>query len=146
MSPLLAGNTCPPTTNPSGSCTLGGLPVYAVEATNVMQIQVAVNFARNMNLRLVVKNTGHDFGGKSAGAGALSVWTHRLKNIQFYSRYTTSDYQGPAFKMGAGVQSREVYEAAHQHNVIVLGGEGLVCLLSLLFDGRGTASLTDLDG
>ncbi|KAL2757706.1 hypothetical protein ACRALDRAFT_1074639 [Sodiomyces alcalophilus JCM 7366] len=127
MSPLLAGNTCPPTTSPntSGNCTLGGLPVYAVEATNAMQIQLAVNFARNMNLRLVVKNTGHDFGGKSAGAGALSVWTHRLKNIQFYPNYTTPDYQGAAFKMGSGVQSREVYEAADQNNVIVMGGEGL---------------------
>ncbi|ROT35392.1 FAD-binding domain-containing protein [Sodiomyces alkalinus F11] len=124
MSPLLAGNTCPPTGNANNICTIGGLPVYAVEATDVMQIQLAVNLARNMNLRLVVKNTGHDFGGKSAGAGALSVWTHRLKDIQFYPDYRTSCYQGPAFKMGSGVQSREVYEAADEHDVIVMGGEG----------------------
>lgn len=128
MSPLLQGNTCPPSANAAGTCTLGGLPVYAVEATDVMQIQLAVNLARNMNLRLVVKNTGHDFGGKSAGAGALSVWTHRLKDAQFYENYRSACYQGPAFKMGAGVQTREVYEAADKHNVIVLGGEGKVRL------------------
>lgn len=54
----------------------GGYPVYVLNATNVAQIQIAVNFARNTGIRFVVKNTGHDFMGKSSGAGALSVWTH----------------------------------------------------------------------
>ncbi|KAL1960964.1 hypothetical protein VTO42DRAFT_4852 [Malbranchea cinnamomea] len=33
--------------------------------------------------RLTIKNTGHDFSGKSAGAGSLSIWTHNLKDIEF---------------------------------------------------------------
>jgi hypothetical protein len=54
----------------------GGYPVYVVNVTSVAQIQTSVNFAREFNVRLVVKNTGHDFSGKSLGAGALSIWTH----------------------------------------------------------------------
>jgi hypothetical protein len=50
-----AGNPCPITAHPTGNCSQGGLPVYVVNATSVKQIQIAVNFARNRNLRLVIK-------------------------------------------------------------------------------------------
>lgn len=49
------GNTCIPSLNPKGNCIQGGFPVYVVNATTVRQIQIAVNFARNWGLRLVVK-------------------------------------------------------------------------------------------
>lgn len=90
----------------------------------VAQIQLAVNFARNLNLRLVVKNTGHDFNGRSSGAGALSIWTHHLKDLEFYESYTTQNYSGPAIKAGSGVQSFEIYEFADANSVVAVGGEG----------------------
>jgi hypothetical protein len=43
---------------------------------NVAQIQLTINFARKLNLHLVVKNAGHDFNSKASGKGALSIWTH----------------------------------------------------------------------
>ena len=50
------GDTCYATANPQGAtCTQGGFPVYVVNATTVKQIQLAVNFARNKNIRLVIK-------------------------------------------------------------------------------------------
>ncbi|KAL6699316.1 hypothetical protein J3F84DRAFT_393583 [Trichoderma pleuroticola] len=74
MWPVWEGRTCVPTNDPSKStCTLGAYPVYAVNATSVAHIQLAVNFARSKGLRLVIKNTGHDYQGKSSGAGALSA-------------------------------------------------------------------------
>lgn len=97
-----------------------------MEATNIAQIQLAVNFARNKNMRLVIKNTGHDFGGKSSGAGALSIWTHRFKDIKFYDMYKTAGYRGPAFKLGSGVQAWEMYQAASRYGVVTVGGEGRV--------------------
>jgi len=57
----------------SSNCTLGGYAAYSVAVTKVSHIQLALNFARNANLRLVVKNTGHDYADKSIGASALSV-------------------------------------------------------------------------
>lgn len=125
MSPVYQGLTCQPSDDPSGKCTLGGFPSYVVDASNVAQIQIAVNFARALNLRLVVKNTGHDFNGRSVGAGALSIWTHRFKGVKFYESYKTSSYSGPAMKVGAGVVGIEVFQAAEKYGVTAVGGEGL---------------------
>ncbi|KAK8101282.1 hypothetical protein PG999_011656 [Apiospora kogelbergensis] len=124
MWPIWQGRSCLPTDDPNGTCTLGGYPVYAVNVTNVAQIQIALNFARNKNLRFVIKNTGHCFLGKSNGAGALSVWTHNLRDIEFLPDYQSSGggYRGAAFKVGAGVTVLEVYEAANRHGVSALGG------------------------
>ncbi|KAJ2902229.1 putative fad binding domain protein [Zalerion maritima] len=124
MWPLYEGRTCMPTDYPTDSCTQGAYPEYVVNASTVAQIQLAVNFARNANLRLVVKNTGHDFNGKSAGAGALSIWTHNLKSVEFYEDLEFGGYAGPAFKLGTGVQADELYEAANKYGYTAIGGEG----------------------
>lgn len=90
---------------------------------NVKQIQLAVNFARLANLRLVVRNTGHDFADKAIGAGALSIWTHKLNDIKYFPSYSCGSYSGPAFKLGSGVITEEIYEAAEANGVSVVGGE-----------------------
>ncbi|OQE29394.1 hypothetical protein PENSTE_c002G02164 [Penicillium steckii] len=124
MWPLFEGRSCLPTTNSSESCTVGGYSSYAVNVSNVGQIQLAVNFARNAGLRLVVKNTGHDFNGKSTGAGALGIWTHNLKQIDYIENYHSRKYKGPAVKMGAGVQAKEIYAKANELGFTAVGGEG----------------------
>ncbi|KAK3484843.1 uncharacterized protein B0T23DRAFT_327690 [Neurospora hispaniola] len=123
MFPMFQGETCMPQNGNSSTCTLGGFPVYAVKATNVAQIQLAINFARNLNLRLVVKNTGHDFLGKSTGYGALSIWTHNLKKLEYIKSIKTPSYSGPAFTIGAGIEVKELYEAANKHDVTAIGGD-----------------------
>lgn len=127
MLPLYEGRTClPPGVGPVDVCTVGGYPSYAVNVSNVAQIQLAVNFARNANLRLVVKNTGHDFNGKASGAGALSLWTHWLKDKTYISSFEAANgYVGPAIKVGAGLQVFEVYEYANSIGVTAMGGEGM---------------------
>ena len=147
MWPLYQGATCMPTDEPTDQCTRGGSPEYAVAATNVAQIQLAVNFARNANLRLVVKNTGHDFYGKSTGAGALSIWTHNLKQIQYIPNIKASGYTGPAIKAGTGVQAFELYEAANTYGVTVVGGEGKsVGVMGGYILGGGHSPLSSLYG
>lgn len=86
------------------------------------QIQLAINFARNLNLRLVVKNKGHDFNGKSTGAGALSIWTHFLDDIRYIPSYRTAESDGPALKIGAGVDVLSLYEYADAHDLEAVGG------------------------
>lgn len=147
MWPLYQGRSCLPTTNPNASCTVGGYPEYAVNVTKVCQIQLAVNFARNANLRLVVKNTGHDFNAKSSGAGALSIWTHHLKDITVIPQYNTSSFSGQAVKMGAGVQAFELYAAANKGGFTVVGGEGrTVGVAGGYLAGGGHSPLSGLYG
>lgn len=136
MSPVYQSLTCQVTTDPTQSCTLGGYPSYAINVSTVSQIQLGVNFARNSNIRLVIKNTGHDFSGKSGGAGALSLWTHNLKDVQYFANYSAqgTNYTGPAFKAGSGVQAFEIYEEASKKGLVVVGGEGQAHSYYLLQD------------
>ncbi|KAI1075204.1 hypothetical protein F5B20DRAFT_585609 [Whalleya microplaca] len=111
------GSTCVASLTPEGNCTQGGFPVYVVNATSAKHIQAAVNFARNNHIRLIIKNTGHDFGGRSVGAGSLSVWTHYLKDIEFLPTYNIGEYSGMAIQIGSGVEGWEVYNAMAAHNM-----------------------------
>jgi hypothetical protein len=129
MTPTAQGMTClPPNVFDSHNCTQGGFPVYVINATTPKHVQLGVNFARNTGVRLVVRNTGHDFLGKSGGRGALSIWTHHFKDIKYIPQYEDKKlgYSGPAFKAGAGVQAFEMYKFAQQYNKTVVGGEGEV--------------------
>jgi hypothetical protein len=49
------GDTCPTLAKPTGNCTRGGFASYVVDVASVKHVQIAVNFARNQNVRLVVK-------------------------------------------------------------------------------------------
>ncbi|CAE7130741.1 unnamed protein product [Rhizoctonia solani] len=46
------------------TCDQGFVPHYSVDARNDDHVSKAVKFADKYNLRLVVKNTGHDYGFK----------------------------------------------------------------------------------
>ncbi|RDL36373.1 FAD-binding protein [Venustampulla echinocandica] len=126
MTGLYQGHTCQIPSNPDDTCTLGGLPSYVVNATTVKQVQLAVNFARNADIRLIVRNTGHDFSGKSGGAGSLSIWTHNLNAIEYVPRFEDQKqgYSGPAFRGGSGVIGRDLFKAAGDKGLLVIGGEG----------------------
>ncbi|KAI6390015.1 hypothetical protein MCOR20_011611, partial [Pyricularia oryzae] len=115
----LEGDTCPISTSSRKPCTQGGFPVYVVNASTVAHVQAAVNFARNRNIRLIVKNTGHDFGGRSAGAGALSIWTHHLKSATYLANYTadSSLYTGKAVHLGAGLEAWELSDIMVDHRI-----------------------------
>ncbi|KAL4908689.1 hypothetical protein BDW74DRAFT_188589 [Aspergillus multicolor] len=145
LSPVYQGLTCQPTADPEANCTMGGYPHYVVNATNVAQVQLGINFARNTGVRLVVKNTGHDFSGKSGGAGSLSIWTHNLKGIRYIRNYQApgTDWNGAAFRLGAGVQAYEIYTAAQEHGLMVVGGEGQVRGYIL---GGGHSPLSSIHG
>lgn len=100
LSPLFTNRTCLQDTDRDISCTIGYYPWFVIDVTDAKDVQASVNFAREDNLRLVVKNTGrcyrcgkilamvltwfssgHDFIGKAIGFGTLSLWT---KNLDVY--------------------------------------------------------------
>jgi len=125
--PLFEGVSCvpPSVARSNATCTQGGYPSYVVNVTNVAQIQLAVNFARNLNLRLTIKNKGHDFNAKSVGAGSLSVWTNNLDGMQYLGpHYASGSYSGPAIKIGAGAEVLQLYQYADSLGLSVVAGIG----------------------
>ncbi|CAE6533406.1 unnamed protein product [Rhizoctonia solani] len=108
-------------------CEQGFVPVYSVDARHESHVSEAVKFAGEHNLRLVVKNTGHDFLGRSSAEGSLSIWTHHLKGINFTDSFIglgcpDNEVAQPAVTVGAAELWIDVYKAANDHNATVVGG------------------------
>ncbi|KAJ5788017.1 FAD-binding domain-containing protein [Penicillium paradoxum] len=114
--------TCDPFTPRSQPCHLGNYVSYVVDVTDADDIKTSLEFANKHNVRIVIKNTGHDYLGRSTGKGGLSLWTHNLKSTEFIARYESSHYNGPAMKLGAGVQGFEAYAAADAVGHRIVGG------------------------
>lgn len=121
MSPYWMNNTCSPFLGPASPCTLGNLASFAINVSNAEDAIAGVRFAQDNNLRLTIKNTGHDFLGRSAGAGSLALWTHNLKDIAFIN-YTSPLYSGPAARVGAGAEYADIYQTASAQGYRVVGG------------------------
>lgn len=121
MAPFFTNNSCNPFLPAGIPCTLGNYVSYAVKASDASDFQETVSFTRKHNIRLVIRNTGHDYNGKSTGAGAVSIWTHSIKSMEVKD-YQSGFYSGKALKMGAGVEVYEAYEFADSKGLTVVGG------------------------
>ncbi|KAJ8123791.1 hypothetical protein O1611_g9513 [Lasiodiplodia mahajangana] len=56
-----SGNSCNPFLDGSTPCTIGYHPVYTINATCTQDFKTAIRFATDHNIRLVIRNTGHDY-------------------------------------------------------------------------------------
>lgn len=121
MAPFFTNNSCNPFLPRDTRCALGNYKSYAVNVSDVFDIQMTVKFVQERNIRLTIRNTGHDYNGKATGAGAIAVWTHYMKSMEILN-YTGSTYAGMALKMGAGVQAIEAYQYAHKKGLVIIGG------------------------
>ncbi|KAK5123851.1 hypothetical protein LTR08_006106 [Meristemomyces frigidus] len=121
MAPFFANRSCDPFMPRPYQCVIGTYVQYAINVSCAADVAAGIKFARERNIRLVVRNTGHDYNGKSTGAGALGLWMHHLKDITI-SDYSDAHYTGKAIKMGAGVQVIEAFEAADAQDLQVVGG------------------------
>lgn len=81
------------------------------------------------------------------GAGSLSIWTHNLKDFEFLPSYTVQKgnkkYEGPAVKVGAGVESWELFNHMARNNITVVApGGGTVGPVGGWVSVAGHGSLT----
>ncbi|KAK3942466.1 hypothetical protein QBC46DRAFT_426266 [Diplogelasinospora grovesii] len=99
-------DTCRPTSNPTDTCTLGYYPVLVIMAKTADHIKAGIQFANRNNLRLIMRNTGHDFLGRSVGWGALAINTHSFQSVNLTKNWSGAGrYTGSAITVGAGVQA-----------------------------------------
>jgi FAD/FMN-containing dehydrogenase len=88
--------------------------VYAVAARNADDIAAAVNFARDNNLRLVVKGGGHSYQGTSNAPDSLLIWTRHMHDVtiqqDFVPRGCKSTPQR-AVTLGSGAIWMQAYNA-----------------------------------
>ncbi|KAB2103633.1 FAD-linked oxidoreductase [Alternaria gaisen] len=122
MQSYFANQSCDPFSDRSIPCTLGNYVSYSVKATEAEDVISALEFAKAENIRVLVRNTGHDFLGRSTGAGALAIWTQSLKSITF-GDWSDEHYTGPSVTVGAGVMGNELLEAVNKQGMTVVSGE-----------------------
>ena len=90
--------------------------VYAVAAQDARDVAAAVDFAREHNLRLVVKGGGHSYQGTSNAPDSLLIWTHAMNTITAHDAFVgegcaATQSARPAVSIGAGATWLSAYDA-----------------------------------
>jgi len=87
---------------------------YAVAARKTADVVAAVDFARDKNLRLVVKGAGHSYLGTSNAPDSLLVWTRAMNKVTLRDAFTPQGCSGPpvsAVTAEAGAMWMDMYQA-----------------------------------
>ncbi|KAK9848861.1 hypothetical protein MYU51_015131 [Penicillium brevicompactum] len=110
-------------------CQQGRVSLLSVKAKSAKHVQEAVKFAARHNVKLVIKNSGHDFIGRSSAPNSLQIFTHELKEISIVDEFVPTVPNGEdspegikGVTLGAGVQLHEMYEYLAPHGLMVVGG------------------------
>src|SRR5271166_2691304 len=116
--------------------------VYAVAARNAHDIAEAVNFARENDLRLVVKGGGHSYQGTSNAPDSLLIWTRHINDIAMHTAFIPQGCEHalppqPAVTLGAGTIGMQAYQAVTTQGGKYVQGGGCttVCLGGLVQSG-----------
>jgi FAD/FMN-containing dehydrogenase len=81
------------------------------------------------------------------GAGSLSIWVHNLKSFEFMPEYSVGQYSGMAVRVGAGVESWELFNHMAANNITVVApGGGTVGSVGGWIAVAGHGSLTSKYG
>jgi FAD/FMN-containing dehydrogenase len=89
---------------------------YAIVARNTADVVAGVNFARENNLRLVIKGGGHSYQGTSNAPDSLLIWTRQMKKIVLHDAFIARGCEGrqspaSAVTVEAGAVWMDVYDA-----------------------------------
>ena len=113
---------------------------YAVAARKTSDVVAAVNFARDHNLRLVIRGAGHSYLGTSNAADSLMIWTRYMDDITVHDSFVArgcSDAPQPAVTVGAGAIWMHTYNAVTTKSgrYVQGGGCGTVGVAGLVQGG-----------
>jgi FAD/FMN-containing dehydrogenase len=89
---------------------------YAVKARSAADVAVAVDFARENHLRLVVKGGGHSYLGTSNAPDSLLIWTRGMNKVTLHDAFVGAGCEGrsapvPAVSAEAGAVWMDLYHA-----------------------------------
>jgi FAD/FMN-containing dehydrogenase len=93
---------------------------YVIAADSATDVAAAIGFARDHNIRLVVRGGGHSYLGASTAPDSLLLWTRQMNAVTVHEAFTPQGADGPpvpAVSAGAGCIWLHLYQA-------VTGGAG----------------------
>jgi FAD/FMN-containing dehydrogenase len=103
--------------------------VYAIKARNAADVAAGVRFARENNLRLVVKGGGHSYQGTSNAPDSLLIWTRAMNTVNLHDAFVGKGCDGrvaavPAVSSEAGAVWMDLYKAVTTENGRYVQGGG----------------------
>ncbi|KAK8186483.1 hypothetical protein BC567DRAFT_253939 [Phyllosticta citribraziliensis] len=111
---------------PPRDCHQGSVSPYYIDVRKISDIQAAFSFSRNTKTILSVKNTGHDYKGRSSAPNSLALWLTNLKPpLKLEKNFEPEGCPGPVgdgITMGGGQGMRGLYKFAEDNGVTVPGG------------------------
>jgi FAD/FMN-containing dehydrogenase len=87
---------------------------YAIKARDAADVAAGVKFARENNLRLVVKGAAHSYLGTSNAPDSLLIWTRAMNQVRLHDAFVGKGCEGritpvPAVSAGAGAVWMDLY-------------------------------------
>ena len=73
MSPWFQNASCDPWGPVSTPCSLGNEVQYSIKVSTVQDVLAGLAFARENQVRVVIKNTGHEYIDRFFGHGKLAI-------------------------------------------------------------------------
>ncbi|KAI9838740.1 MAG: hypothetical protein M1838_004532 [Thelocarpon superellum] len=122
MQQLWANASCDPFDPRSSPCLIGDYVHYAINVSKIEHVYTGLQFIKDNNIRLVIRNTGHDDLGKSTGYGSLGIWLHYIRGLEYLPDFDREDYHGPAIKVLAGDSSGAMLEELAKFGKVAVGG------------------------
>lgn len=110
------------------SCNQGSVPKYYIQVESADDVKLAFRFASRTKTAISIKNSGHDYNGRSSGAGSLSLWMRKLQKLDYEPSFVPQGCRKQeglaAITVGAGANFDQVYKFASEKGVTYLGGSG----------------------
>ncbi|KAJ6588813.1 FAD-binding domain-containing protein [Mycena capillaripes] len=118
--------TDPTPSNPPNVCQQGSVPPYYIDVRGASDVQKAFAFSKTTGVAIVVKNTGHDYKGRSSAPGSLALWTHNLQSLSYNASFVPAgcpaSHAKPGLTMGAGAIISNIVAFAEANNITVVTG------------------------
>jgi hypothetical protein len=138
-------NSLRPSLPVSGECSLGRLSTYHVVPRSAEDISQTLGFVRKHGIRVSIKNTGHDYFGRSNAANSLAIWTHNMHGLIYHRNFQPQGcktlYENIG-EIGAGIQAQDAWTFFERLGMLVtVGAVGSVGLAGGYGQGGGHGPL-----
>ncbi|PPQ89860.1 hypothetical protein CVT25_004758 [Psilocybe cyanescens] len=110
---------------PQQDCSHGGVSPLYIDVRKKEDVIAAFKFSRKQKVPLAIKNTGHDFMGRSAVPHSLGLWMHNLKYISHKLDFVAEGCHltgQSALTFGAGTQFYDISDFTEKHGLQMVSG------------------------
>ncbi|CAE6465185.1 unnamed protein product, partial [Rhizoctonia solani] len=106
-------------------CDQGSVSPYYISVKTAADVTQGFAFSKRTGVPLSIKNTGHDYAGRSSAPGTLALWTNNVKYINYSATFVPEGCQQdgvPALTYGAGQDMESLFLYADSNNLTFIGG------------------------